>query len=52
MQLRQEQWQYLWNKTPDATEVNRMAVRDWLFELITEAGFDVQDDVVTRSTRP
>lgn len=48
MQLTQEQLQYLWTKTGEATELNRLAVRDWLFELITEAGFDVQNDVVMK----
>jgi hypothetical protein len=44
--LTQEQWQFLWLKAEEATALNRLSIRDWLFEQITEAGFDVRDDVV------
>lgn len=42
--LTAETWQWLWNKKgKDMVEVH-----DWLLGLITEAGFDVRDDVVVR----
>jgi hypothetical protein len=43
-----EQAQWLWDKTKDTTVLNQIAVRDWLFELLTEQGFDVRDDIVTK----
>ena len=39
-------------KTDEATALNRLPIRDWLFEQITEAGFDVQDDVVITPELP
>jgi hypothetical protein len=41
--LTQEQWQWLWLQAEEATALNRLPIRDWLFEQITHAGFDVQD---------
>jgi hypothetical protein len=45
-----EQWQWLWNQRANTsrTEVGNRHVNDWLFELITEAGFDVVNNVVVR----
>ena len=42
------QAQWLWNKITDATTLNQIAVRDWLFALLTEQGFDVRDDIVVK----
>lgn len=42
------QAQWLWNKTKDATTLNQIAVRDWFFEVLTEQGFNVRDDVVVK----
>ena len=50
--LTQEQWQWLWLKAEEATTLNRLPIRDWLFEQITEAGFDVRDDVVITPELP
>jgi len=42
MDLTVQQAQFLWDKAKDPT------VRDWLFEVLVELGFDVRDDVVTK----
>ena len=42
------QAQWLWNKTKDATTLNQIAVRDWLFSVLVELDFDVQNDVVVK----
>lgn len=42
MELSVQQAQWLWNKAKDPT------VRDWLFEVLVELGFDVSDEVVTK----
>ncbi|MGB2679459.1 MAG: hypothetical protein WAN12_20435 [Candidatus Acidiferrum sp.] len=44
--LTQAQWQFLWDKATDTT------VRDWLFELLTEDGFDVQHGRVVKLGYP
>jgi hypothetical protein len=45
-----EQWQWLWfmraNTSRDPN--GDPQVRDFLFELMTEAGYDVRDDVVVK----
>jgi hypothetical protein len=48
--LTREQWQSLWNRRAKTSrEVSdSTAINDWLFELITEAGYDVRDDVVIK----
>jgi hypothetical protein len=50
--LTQEQWQWLWNQRANTSPYpsGNAAVNEWLFELITEAGFDVRDDVVVKLT--
>jgi hypothetical protein len=50
MELTREQWQFLWDQranTSRSPEGNQY-VNDWLFELITEHGYDVRDDVVVK----
>jgi len=50
--LTQEQWQWLWNQRANTspTPSGQQEVNDWLFELITECGYDVQNDVVVKLT--
>jgi hypothetical protein len=47
-EISQAQWQFLWNQRANTsrTEAGNEAVSDWLFELITEHGYDVRSDVV------
>jgi hypothetical protein len=46
--LTQEQYQWLWERTKDATELNRLAVRAWLHELLVNEGYEVAADVVVK----
>ena len=44
------QAQWLWNQRANTspTPGGNPAINDWLFEILTEQGFDVKDDVVTK----
>ena len=48
--LTQAQWQWLWHQRGNSScdPKGSPEVRDWLFELITEAGFDVRDGAVIK----
>jgi len=48
--LTTEQWQWLWNQRANtsATPSGNAAVNDWLFEVITESGFELRDDIVVK----
>jgi hypothetical protein len=50
--LTHEQWQWLWNQRANTspTPEGNPEVNDWLFEMITEAGYDVRDGVVVKLT--
>jgi hypothetical protein len=45
-----EQWQWLWNQRANTSRSpqGNAEVNDWLFELITECGFDVRDGAVVK----